>query len=56
MLFADDALGEPAFGDKLLELVCDADERGKLRAAAAGLAQDKVVAKLADAVEQVAGE
>lgn len=56
VLFADDALGEPAFGDKLLELVCDADERGKLRAAAAGLAQDKVVAKLADAVEQVAGE
>lgn len=54
VLFADDEVATPAFGEKLLELLEHADERQAMREAAAGLAQDQAAAKLADELERVA--
>ena len=54
VLFADDEVATPVFGEKLLELLEHADERQAMREAAAGLAQDQAAAKLADELERVA--
>ena len=54
VLFTDDEVATPAFGEKLLSLLEHPDERQAMREAAAGLAQDQAAAKLADELERVA--
>ncbi len=54
VLFTDDEVAGDPFGEKLLELVTGAGEREAMRAAAAGLAQDRAAIKLADELESVA--
>ena len=54
VLFTDDEVATPTFGEKLLSLLEHPDERQAMREAAAGLAQDQAAAKLADELERVA--
>ena len=54
VLFADDEVSSPAFGDKLVELLCQQGTRAVMRAAARRLGQDSAAAALADQVESCA--
>ena len=54
VLFKDDEVSGEAFAEELLRLISNADARARMREAAAGLAQDRAAAKLADQLEQVA--
>ena len=54
VLFADDEVSSQAFGDKLVELLCQQGTRAVMRAAARRLGQDSAAAALADQVESCA--
>lgn len=54
VLFKDDEVKEPAFGDALVGLLEDSSRRAAMRAAAKGLGQDSAAAALADQVESSA--
>ena len=54
VLFADDEVASPAFGERLVELLEHPEQRQAMRAVASGLAQDQAAAKLADELERVA--
>ena len=53
MLFRDDEVKGERFADELVGLLEEPGRRTAMRAAAAGLAQDKAAAKLADQLEAV---
>lgn len=54
LLFKDDELSGPEFGEKLIELVSEASGRGRLRAAAKAVASTPAAQALADQVESAA--
>ena len=51
VLVPDDEVGGGSFSHEVLSLVDDAAERGRMREAARGLAQDRAALALADQVE-----